>query len=154
MTIDIDLSASEKIDVDIASKKVVYVEAIVSGRNAEIIAIPNNYTFETDRDRDLYFKTHMYELKYGLWILVGGQLYRWLSSWVEFSVIIKGDQGIPGVAGPQGEPGPKGADGVQTVNNIEPVNGNVNVSIWISRAAYNAIATPDPNIEYLIYKEV
>ena len=47
--------------------------------------------------------------------------------------------------------GSGGGGGVETVNEIPPTNGNVNVTIEMSQAAYNAISEPNPNVTYNIY---
>ena len=47
--------------------------------------------------------------------------------------------------------GVSGGGTVSSVNTILPTNGNVNVTVEISQAAYNAILTPDPKVTYYIY---
>lgn len=68
------------------------------------------------------------------------------------------EKGGTGATTPEGARANLGVSGsgvgaVSSVNGILPTNGNVNVAVEISQAAYNAILTPDPKVTYYISAE-
>ena len=64
---------------------------------------------------------------------------------------------VDGLRGPQGPPGEKGEPGsgsVDSVNRLGPdASGNVQVTVHVTRAVFDLIQDPDPNIMYFIDDE-
>lgn len=93
---------------------------------------------------------------YQNWLTVGDKVallrYSGGNSFLVLDKVTGGDKIVSGGGSGGWEPPPEPTGGgVQTVNGIAPTNGNVNVSIKISQAAYDLIAVPDPNVTYYIY---
>ena len=70
------------------------VEVLLNGSSSQIIALPDNYRFNTTTARDAYFRYYSTELVFRTWIMVGSQLQQWNGSeWINFTTAITGPSG-------------------------------------------------------------